>query len=412
MTRLSRLFGRSGPAPTDAAPVVPAKDLAKALELKRQLDQLSDAAPKPSPSTSLRGLDTSRLPDGTVVMSVASPRQALDFADACVRQNIRRVVDLRSAAEKSGPCPSVLDGSARLVAGEHGKVTVRHMKSRTPLLSVGPRIPARDAHTRRVSVGLSRNGKAVPGTTQDLSVIRMPVGRGRTIAVDRLFDVCLHLAHLEAKEGGVTVFQSADGGHDSATFAVARSLVERCRREEMLAGSIDEYLLEECAKVRGHHRPDVFRAEDLASLREFAKRLVAMLHRGELLDAGLQGVRPRMQPPSTDRLPGSILKRPRSGFKVVEDGGAARQVRLHFDEAVTLRRLTDTVHEDGDDTEVTRTVEDEPRRLAGGAGTRPPRSARKGQPPARPDARSLFAGVDSTSPREGDGDDDTASPIA
>jgi hypothetical protein len=354
MTFISRILSRARPDHTASAPQTPPE----ALALKQRLDELIQTAPKPSTSMSLRGLNASRLPDGTIVMSPASPKQALAFVDACVRQDIRRVVDLRSASEKAGRYASLLDGSAKPIAGEHGTVKVRHLKSHAPLLSAGGRVPAGDSHTRRVAVALSRNGRPVPGSTQDLSVIRMPVGSGKAIPADRLFNVCVHLAQVEATEGGVTAFQCADGGRASATFAAARGLVERFRREQMLPGRVGEYVMEECAKVCRDHRPDVFKADDLASLLEFAYRWAEALNRGDLRGIGLAGVPPQLPPPRSARLPGSILKLPRSVFKEAAGGGENRKVRVAFAKEVDLRLLTDTVHDDDDPFEVTRTVKD------------------------------------------------------
>ncbi|OWQ47140.1 hypothetical protein CDL60_12215 [Roseateles noduli] len=365
MTLISRLLSRVRPDLTACAAQIPAE----AVALKERLDQLCKMLPSSPSSTSLRGLEAGRLPDGTIVMSPPSPTQALAFADACVRQDIRRVVDLRSAREKSGRYGSLLDGNAKPIAGEHGTVKVRHLKSHAPLLSVGGRVPAGDSHTRRVAVGLNRHGKPVPGSTKDLSVIRMPVGSGKAISADRLFDVCMHLAQVEEKEGGVTAFQCADGGHTSATFAAARGLVERFRREAMLPGNVGEYVMEECAKVCGHHRPDVFRADNLASLLQFADRCVEALNRGELRGIGLAGVPPQLPPPRSERLPGSILKLPRSVFKEAADGGENRKVRVAFAKEVDLRHLTDTVHDDDDPFEVTRTVKDVTRLIADEDGT-------------------------------------------
>ncbi len=261
--------------------------LEQAAQMKQQLDNQT-AQLQTNPAAFLPGITARRLADGTLLMAPTSRHAAADLAAACLREDIRRVVDLRSAHEKSRGYGSVLDGHSCNVAGPRGVAHFGRVGKEGPLHAVGPHLPAPDSHVRRVEVTLSRNGttldrdgRAAPGQVQDLSLIRMPVGSEKAICASRLFDVSVHLAKAGQTQGGTTAFQCADGGHVAATFAAASALLRRHLRGAVSPARMDEAILNECLRIRAS-RPDVFRTEDLASLRAFADQMLEAERRGEL----------------------------------------------------------------------------------------------------------------------------------
>jgi hypothetical protein len=320
--------------------------------MKDDFDRLERQISIPKESPTMHGLNASLLPGGALVMQVPSPEQALAFAAVCRQHDVRRVVDLCSAGEKSGQHPGPLDGGAvkpflrRLLnrfsadkgaasrkgakppAQAHETLEIKRQGSHSPLLGYSEHFPPGDSHTRRVAMALRRDGKVVPGSTQEMSVIRMPVGEDGCKDSDRLFSVCLHLAQVEATEGGVTAFQSAHGSRAGVTYAVARSLMERFKHEEFDHWHTARYVQEECLKAREHHFGAKFlQADDLAVLYTFAERLGAAVNGGALRDIGIPSVPSGARPPSAERLPASAVKLPRSVFKAFEVSGKVDETR-------------------------------------------------------------------------------------
>ncbi|MDH0868259.1 hypothetical protein [Mitsuaria sp. GD03876] len=293
-----------------------AADKAHGDELKAQLDQLTSALPPGLPVMASRRWQAT--PVGRDTFIVASPlrRDAVDFAQACLRHDIRRVVDLRSAKEKEDGPLNPLDGAVKRV--EIGPLTADfdRLGRPVPLQGLDARPTAGDAHVRLVEVRVSRDhtalgpdGEPRPGHAQPLSLIRMPIGDQREISANRLLQTSVHLVRAEARDGGKTVFQCADGGHAAATFAVARELLQGFLRGDIQERHVDNAILMQCMRMSRDHRPGVFRAEDLAALTAFARKMFEADRRGEL--QGLPRPAALVPPPKPARRPAPL---PRSSL--------------------------------------------------------------------------------------------------
>ncbi|OWQ47136.1 hypothetical protein CDL60_12195 [Roseateles noduli] len=252
-------------------------DVVRAHQLKDLLDRRS---PQIGTATALApGLDACVIDGATIVMSPPTRRTAVAFARACLDNNIRHVVDLRSAREKTKCEAGPLDGSGKRVSEGPWTASFERVGRKVGLRFLGARMPAKESHASGVEVRLMRAGmapgpygKGMPKLGHAMQLIRMPTdGRDRAISADQLFDVCMHLAMTPQK--GATVFQCADGRHASATFAAAHGFMQRVLRRETYAPKFQETLLEECLRVRGRQRPDTFRMEDLMSLTTFVGKV-------------------------------------------------------------------------------------------------------------------------------------------
>lgn len=291
MTSIFKSAARAFHALTDNPGRI-AADRAHGDELKARLDRLTSALPSASPaSRALTGRRWQASPVGRDTFVAASPlrRDAVDFARDCLRHDVRRVVDLRSAKEKEDGPLNPLDGAVKRV--EIGQLTAdfQRLGRSAPLQGLDTRPMAGDAHVRRVEVRVSRGDTALgpdeqprPGHAQPLSLIRMPIGDERKISADRLLATSVHLIRAEASEGGKTLFQCADGGHVAATFAVARDLLQGFLRGDIQERHIDNAILMQCLRMCRDHRSDAFRAEDLTALAAFAGKMFEADRRGEL----------------------------------------------------------------------------------------------------------------------------------
>jgi len=262
-------------------------DVVRAHQLKELLDRRSPSVAMPVALAP--GLDACGIDDRTVVMPAPTRRKAVALAKACLEHDIRRVVDRRSAGEKTKCEAGPLDGSGKRVSEGPWTASFERVGRKVGLRFRGARMPAKDSHTSTVEVRLMRAGmapdpygKGMPKVGHAMQLIRMPTdGRDRAISADQIFDLCMHLA-MTPREGA-TVFQCADGRHASATFAAAHGFMQRVVRREIDAPTFQEALLEECLRVRGRHRPDTFRTEDLMSLTTFVRK-VAEADQNGLLD--------------------------------------------------------------------------------------------------------------------------------
>ncbi|OWQ47139.1 hypothetical protein CDL60_12210 [Roseateles noduli] len=229
----------------------------------------------------------SRLSDGTVLMASPHLDEALRFAYVCVEHRIDRVVDLRSAKEKQHGHGGPLDGGKSDFVKDHGIARFARQGRERPLNGAG-KGDGKD-HVRTVEVSL-KPGRKTPapagGRPRDLSRslewIRVHAGSGKAVAPEHLLDVSLHLARTAPD--GRTAFQCADGQHTGATFAAAHALLQAHLRDPMSAQELKEALLDECLSIRRDRGPELFRAEDLASLMAFGRLMLDCDRRGALRD--------------------------------------------------------------------------------------------------------------------------------
>jgi hypothetical protein len=218
----------------------------------------------------------SRLRDGPVLMASPTVKEALSFAHACVKHQIRCVVDLRTSRDTPSAPASPLDGGESPFVSEDGVARFARKGRETPL-SGGGRGNTEDC-VRKIELRLQpgRNTPADSGEPRDLSHpldwVRVPVGDGQPIAPQRLLDTSVHLARTAS--AAQVAFQCGQGQHVGATFAAAHALLEAHRRSPIPARELEEAVMDECMSIRRDRGPELFRPEDLASLMAFGRLML------------------------------------------------------------------------------------------------------------------------------------------
>ncbi len=266
--------------------------------------------------------DVSRLGDGTVL--TGSPRGAdLAFVGACLAQDVRRVVDLRSSHEKMALNHGPFDGAkVRTLEDPAQRLTARiaRIGKRTPLLSPGSKVA--EGHVRSIMISMTRGADASSESQSPHSLkwIRVHAGSGATIPPRLLLDTSAHLALTASDEGGRTMFICHDGRHTGATFAAADALLRRHLRQPLSEHDLEGAVVGACHDIRVARDPALFRSGDVASLLAFGHLMLEADRRGELGQLQrLQQLRtqPAVVLPSRSMTPETFLRAavPRSVLK-------------------------------------------------------------------------------------------------
>ncbi len=233
-----------------------------------------------------KSLLASQLSDGSLLMAAPDARHLHPFGQVCLEETVSRVVDLRSDRERNH----------------------------------GPRMPVA------------------------LSVIPVDVQADAPIPPRQLLQTSLHLAEVEPRQGGRTLFQCADGRHVSATFAAALGLLRRHLKQGLEERDLPDAVLRQCLDIRRDRGLDLFRACDLVSLMAFCRLLIEADRSGAL--QGLHRPRPLLggARPTLAQIRAQALqaRAPRSILKPMNPGGGGSSSRhVSFARTLDVRLFVD-----------------------------------------------------------------------